>query len=62
MAVAEYQTDLLTTSAEDLKPLAYARKWWIPRRENNHPISPATIHRWSRKGVHSVKLAGAVHA
>ena len=43
--------------AETLRPLGYARKFWIPRRADNRPISPATIHRWARKGTKGVKLA-----
>ncbi len=50
------QTDLLATDAELLKPLGYARRWWIPRREENRPVSPATINRWVRKGVKGVRL------
>jgi len=52
--------------AETLRPLGYARKWWIPRNASNKPISPATIHRWARKGVKGIRLpvlytpAGAV--
>ena len=43
--------------AETLRPLGYARKWWIPRDANNKPVSPQTINRWARKGVKGVKLS-----
>ncbi len=59
--------DLLNNPvAETLRPLGYARKWWIPRNASNKPISPATINRWARKGVKGIRLpvlytpAGAV--
>ena len=48
---------LNNAAAETLKPLGYARKRWIPRRGNNKPVSPGTIHRWARDGVKGVKLA-----
>ena len=64
---AEVREDLLNNPvAETLRPLGYARKWWIPRNTSNKPISPATIHRWARKGVKGIRLpvlytpAGAV--
>jgi hypothetical protein len=43
--------------AETLKPLGYARKRWIPWNSDNKPVSPASINRWTRKGVMGVKLA-----
>ena len=43
--------------AETLRPLGYARKWWIPRDANNKPVSPGTMYRWIRKGVRGVKLS-----
>ena len=56
MAAIIDQVDLLVTDVELLKPLGYARRWWIPRREENRPVSPATINRWVRKGVKGVRL------
>ncbi|MEO1994080.1 MAG: DUF1580 domain-containing protein [Planctomycetaceae bacterium] len=49
-------SELLSGDTQDLKPLGYARKWWIPRDDNNKPVSPATLYRWIRKGVKGVKL------
>lgn len=48
--------DLSATPAEQLKPVGYARRWWIPRRHQNRPISPSTFYRWGKKGVKGVKL------
>lgn len=47
---------LADTPAELLKPINYARAHWIPRRNGGAPISPATLYRWARKGVHGVRL------
>ncbi|MDG2127035.1 MAG: DUF1580 domain-containing protein [Fuerstiella sp.] len=49
-------TDLSTTPANQLKPLGYARRSWIPPRDNNKPVSPSTVYRWGKKGVKGVKL------
>ena len=44
-------------SSEDVgKPINFARTKWIPRREGDKPVSPATVYRWIRKGVLGVKL------
>lgn len=44
------------TPADLLKPINYARSHWIPRRDGGKPVSPATLYRWIRTGVHGVKL------
>lgn len=48
--------ELSRCEPEDLKPLNFARCNWFPRRAGNRPISPATMHRWVRKGIHGVRL------
>ncbi|MEJ7591120.1 MAG: DUF1580 domain-containing protein [Planctomycetaceae bacterium] len=47
---------LVDTPAELLKPINYARAKWIPRPDGGNPVSPATVYRWIRRGVHGVKL------
>jgi len=47
---------IVDTPAELLQPINYARAHWIPRRDGGKPVSPATLYRWIKKGVHGVKL------
>lgn len=47
---------LADSPTDELRPLSYARRRWIPRRHNGKPVSPSTIFRWARKGVRGVKL------
>ena len=59
-------TDLISETVESLRPVDYARKWWVPRHADNKPISTSTMYRWIKRGVKGVKLralyttAGAV--
>ncbi|MCP4511291.1 MAG: hypothetical protein GY826_33395 [Fuerstiella sp.] len=46
----------LLDNVEELKPLAYARRWWLPRRHNNRPVSSSTVNRYARHGVLGVTL------
>jgi hypothetical protein len=56
--MSRYETDKLLrgTAAENLRPLEYARKWWIPRNAQNKPVSSATVYRWAKRGVCGIKL------
>lgn len=48
--------DLTQAPMEDLRPVTYARKWWIPRNQHNKPVSPATVYRWAKCGIRGVRL------
>ena len=50
------EVELTTTPAEALKPIDFARRKWIPRRDGNRPVSPSTMYRWAKKGVKGIRL------
>ena len=46
----------LLDKIEELRSLSHARRNWFPKPDGGRDISPATIHRWVRYGVHGVRL------